>query len=193
MHLTQLHFAPTTLLAASQALYRIQRHRAQPGTVRIGPLRLPPASRLSGRFDLAGTSVGYFAEAPETAVYEALARRETNALSMSVLKQRKLLCVQTKVALQLLDLRPHASTFPVLQSLRFEQTQELAVEATAAGYDGIVYRSAQQFGMDCYAIFDPALRELTGSWSEPLVERTTGNLHSVVVSCLLGSKLPLTY
>lgn len=193
MHLSHLHFAPTNVLAASQALYRIQRNRAHRGTVRIGPLRLPPADLLSGRFDLAGTSVGYFAEAPETAVYEALARREAQNLSMAALRQRTLLCVQTKAPLQLLDLRPHASTFPVLQSMRFAQTQELAAEIAAIGHDGIVYRSAQQFGMDCYAIFGHALRELAASWSEALVEPATGNLHNVVVTCLLGSGLSLTY
>jgi hypothetical protein len=63
--------------------------------------------------------------------------------------------VQTRRDLQLGDLRPHAPTWPVIQSLRFTETQELASDARAAGFQGLVYRSAQQHGQDCVVLFDP--------------------------------------
>jgi hypothetical protein len=41
-----------------------------------GPLRLAPAGDRSSRLAVASTTVGYFAESPETAMYESLVRRE---------------------------------------------------------------------------------------------------------------------
>ncbi|MBC7393287.1 MAG: RES family NAD+ phosphorylase, partial [Variovorax sp.] len=101
---------------------------------------------MSGRFALAMTETGYFAESPETAIYESLVRREAVFLSISNAAGRQLLCLRTIRPVQLLDLRQHASTWPVLQSLRFSATQEMAAEALAAGYEGIAYRSAQHYG-----------------------------------------------
>jgi hypothetical protein len=191
MKLSDLEFTPTFELLAPQALFRIQRTRANKQTVRIGSILLPPMDLMAGRFDLDGTPVGYFAQAPETAILETLFRREATGVSLETLTKRRLLCVQTTGKLALLDLRPHASTWPVLQSLRLTHTQELALDACLAGYVGIVYRSAQQAGMDCYALFGDAVKTLKPAWSELLAERGTGNLHSAVASVLSRSKVPL--
>lgn len=192
MKLTDLEYAPTFDLLAPSALFRIQRSRARPGTVRIGRLLLPPSTLLNGRFDVSGVPVGYFAEAPDTAAYEALARRETTSLSVQTIAARSLLCVQASRTLTLLDLRMHASSWPVLQSLRLAHTQELAADAHAQGFAGVVYCSAQQNNMASYAIFGKALASLKAAWSEGLVEPGTGNLHAVIASALKGSQVPLT-
>lgn len=192
MKLTHFEFAPAYTLTASLALYRVQRHTTRRGDKRIGRIRLAPAGILAGRFDLADDVVGYFAERPETAGYEALARREIRQLTMAHLAQRELMCVTVQSEIQLLDLRPHAQSWPVLQSLRFSMTQELAASARQAGYDGAIYKSAQQFGMDCMAVFGPALKHLRHAWSERLVEPGTGNLHGLVADLHRGSQIPVT-
>ncbi|HEU6454019.1 MAG TPA: RES family NAD+ phosphorylase [Roseateles sp.] len=191
MKLADLEFAPSFDLPAPSVLYRIQRARARRGSLRVGRILLPPSHLLSGRFDVAGVPVGYFAEAPETAVYESLCRREATAVSMQAAAMRNLLCVQTTRPLALLDLRMHASSWPVLQSLRLTQTQELAAEAHAQGFAGIVYCSAQQHNMDCYAVFGDALANLRGVWAERLTEPGTGNLHAVLAAAIKGSQVPL--
>ncbi len=147
---------------------------------------------MAGRFDLCDVPVGYFAESPETAIYESLCRREATGLSLSLVVQRSLLCLQTSSTLRLLDLRPHAQSWPVLQSLRFSHTQALAAEAHAQGFVGIVYRSAQQSGMDCFVLFGPALDGLRLVRSESLIEREQGCLHRVMAAALQGSQVPLT-
>src|SRR5689334_15118805 len=107
MKLEDLAFVPEHAVPASMTLYRVQRSTSRPGTVTIGSLKVPPAGTLSGRFDLSSLPVGYFAEAPETAIYESLARREALGLSLSVVAKRRLLALQTRRTLRLADLRPH--------------------------------------------------------------------------------------
>ncbi len=191
MKLADLEFAPSFDLPAPSVLFRIQRSRARHGSLRVGRILLPPTHLLSGRFDIAGVAVGYFAEAPETAAYESLCRREAAALSIKLAAMRTLVCLQTSRALTLLNLRKHASSWPVLQSLRLTHTQELAAEAHAQGFAGIVYRSAQQPDMDCYAIFGDALIGMRAVWAERLVEPGTGNVHAVLAGAIKGSQVPL--
>jgi hypothetical protein len=91
-------------------MYRIQRTRRNASTVVIGAVRLPPTGGQNNRFDLPTIPVGYFAEEPETAAYEVLARREAQALSIADLRIRSLLWVQLTESVTLPDLRPHAGT-----------------------------------------------------------------------------------
>jgi RES domain-containing protein len=191
MKLADLEYAPSFDLVSPAVLYRVQRSRRRPGTLRLGHILLPPSHLLSGRFDIAGVPVGYFAEAPETAVYEVLCRREATAISMSTVALRKLLCLQTNQPLQLLDLRIHVSSWPVLQSLRVGHTQGLAADAHAHGFAGIVYSSAQQHGMSCYAIFGAELAGMRVHRADHLLEPGTGNLHVALASALRGSQVPL--
>jgi hypothetical protein len=191
MKLADLEYVSSFDLPAPTVLFRIQRARARRGSLRVGRILLPPSHLLSGRFDVEGIRVGYFAEAPETAVYESLCRREATAVSMQAAAVRTLLCVKTTEPLVLLDLRMHASNWPVLQSLRLGHTQELATEAYAQGFDGIVYCSAQQPNMDSYAIFGDALAGLRAVWSQRLTEPRTGNLHAALVSAVEGAQVPL--
>ena len=191
MNLFTLQYAPTVVLPTSFTLYRVQRLRCRPGSIKAGALRLPPLGLCAGRFDLLTLPVGYFAETPETAAYETIARREMTMVSAAMIGQRKLMCLQTRVRLNMLDLRPHASSWPVLQSLRFKQTQSLAEDAVRAGFGGVIYRSAQQFGMDCYAIFGHALSDLKLNWSDRLIEPGSGNLHGVMLTVIQGSQIDL--
>ena len=135
--------------------------------------------------------MAYFAERPETALYEAICRREAVGVSYAMMAKRSLLSVQATANLPLLDLRPHASSWPVLHSLRFDQTQALAAEAHAAGFLGVVYKSAQQYDNDCFALWGQALRALHRMSVERLVESGSGNLHVALTAALKGSRLPL--
>lgn len=193
MNLADIQYVPHFDLLAPQMLFRVQRTRASAGSVRIGRklLLLPPSHLLCGRFDIAGQPVAYFAERPETAIYEAICRREATGVSYALMARRSLLSVRTSAEVRLLDLRPHAPSWPVLQSLRFDQTQSLAAQAHFAGFHGIVYRSAQQYGMDCFALWGLALTALRRLSLEKLLEPGTGNLHGALAMALNGSQLPL--
>ncbi|CAN5294838.1 hypothetical protein BH11PSE9_BH11PSE9_04060 [soil metagenome] len=191
MRLTDLQYAPEYPLLAHSVLHRIQRIRSRAGAVSVGPLRLPPAGLLVGRFDLSAEVVGYFAESPETAIYETLARREATLLSLADIGKRLLLSMRASASLNLLDLRPHAATWPVLQSLRYASTQMLAHDARRQGFEGVVYRSAQQHGRDCYALFGDAMNSLRAISKTPLLEPKTGALHRAAAIAIRGSQISL--
>lgn len=158
MKFHDLQYLPPVTLAASQTVYRVQRVKARPGAASIGPLKMAPIGEMSGRFALAKAATCYFAESPETALYKSLVRREAVSLSISNAAGRQLLCLRTTRPIQLLDLRQHASSWPVLQSLRFSATQDIGAEALAAGFEGIGYRSAQHYGQDCFVVFGAGLK-----------------------------------
>jgi len=188
MKFSDLEVVSIHALAAGQALFRVQRARG--GGVRRGPLRLAPAGSMSGRFDLPDAPCAYFGEAPDTAVYESLFRREATFQSLNVMKGRELLTAQVRRTLQLGDLRPHTPNWPVLQSLRFSETQELALDAFAAGLDGLIYRSAQQHGQDCVVMFDPPADIVAARARTPLIG-PMGQLNRWVALAARRSKVPL--
>ncbi|WP_157270584.1 RES family NAD+ phosphorylase [Azohydromonas aeria] len=190
MNLADLEYLNTCTIPAGQTFFRIQRARATRQTVRRGPLKLAPAGVMSGRFDLVDAPTAYLAEAPETALYEAVFRREATSVSIAALGQRELLAAQLLQQVQLGDLRPHAGSWPVLQSLRHSQTQELAAQAHAAGFDGFIYRSAQQFGQDCIVLFDPGATSTKALWRTPLTN-AAGAVSRWVAAAVRGSGIPL--
>ena len=136
--------------------------------------------------------MGYFAESGETAVYESLARREATTLSLDIVAKRALLALQTTEPLRLLDLRFHASAWPVLQSTRYRETRGLSLDARDMGYQGIVYRSAQQYGSDCYAIFGAEAMETLRLQSRVALVNSAGAIHRSVADAVRGSQIPLT-
>jgi len=191
MKLVELEHAVDFTLPSPSILYRVQRLRSRRSSVVIGPLRLPPRGLLRNRFDLVDDEVAYFAESSETAVYETLARREATTLALATVACRALLTVQTTAPLKLLDLRFHAGAWPVLQSLRYVETQELAREARALSYDGLIYRSAQQYGSDCVALFGAGpMRSIKLVTKLPLVS-AAGALHRAAAEAIRGAKVPL--
>lgn len=191
MKLVELQHAVDFTLASPSILHRVQRLRSRRGAVAVGPLRVPRRGLLLNRFDLADDEVAYFAESSETAVYETLARREATTLSMSTVASRVLLTLKTTEPLQLLDLRFHAGAWPVLQSLRYAETQELAMEARNNGYDGLIYRSAQHYGSDCVALFGAtAMRRVRAVTRLPLLNES-GALHRAAAEAIRGAMVPL--
>lgn len=192
MKLKEFEHAPELDLPSPCILYRVQRLRSRPGAVAVGALRVPSRGLLLNRFDLVDDEVAYFAESSETAVYETLARREATMLSMSTVAGRALLTLQTMAPQRLLDLRFHAGAWPVLQSMRYGETQELAADAYAAGYAGIVYRSAQQYGSDCVVLLgEGAMRSMKLVNKLPLVS-PAGTLHRAAAEAIRGAKIPFT-
>lgn len=192
MRLAELEHAVDFTLPVPLILHRVQRLKPRRGTAIVGPLRLAPRGTLSGRFDLPDDEVGYFAESGETAVYEALARREATTLSLDIIAKRALLALQTTEPLRLLDLRFHASAWPVLQSTRYQSTRGLSLDARDMGYQGIVYRSAQQYGSDCYAIFGAEAMETLRLQSRAALVNSAGAIHRTVAGAIRGSQIPLT-
>lgn len=190
MKLHDLQYLPPITLAASQTVYRVQRIKSRSGTSSIGPLKVAPIGDLSGRFALATAETGYFAESPETAIYESLVRREAVSLSISNASRRQLMCLRTTRPVQLLDLRQHTSSWPVLQSLRFSATQEVAAEAQAAGFEGIAYRSAQHYGQDCFVAFGAGLQAFKLVWREALL-LPDGSMHQALVTAIRGGQIML--
>lgn len=192
MKLSDLTYCQEHTLPRLHSMYRIQRTRRTSATVAIGAVRLPPTGLLTGRFDLPDQPVGYFAEAPETAAYETLARREALTLSIAALRVRSLLWLQLTESVTLLDLRAHTPTWPVLTSLRFSCTQELAADAARHGYAGLAYRSAQHYSHDCYVLFGPVMTCLRRVENQPLVDAATGGLHRVMADVARGAQMPFS-
>jgi hypothetical protein len=190
MKLAELEHAVEFTFPSPSILYRVQRLRSRKGTVAIGPLRTPPRGLLVGRFDLVDDEVAYFAESAETAVYETLARREATSLSMATVAGRALLTLQTTAPIRLLDLRIHAGTWPVLQSLRLTETQQLAQDAHINGYDGFIYRSAQQHGADCIVLFGADAMRCVKLVAKLPMASPAGALHRSVVDAVRGAKIP---
>lgn len=199
MTLQELEDSPEHTLVASTTLHRVQRLSARAGAVVIGALKLPPRAAMAGRFDLPNLDVGYFADGAVTAVYETLARRDAMTLSVSgAIALRQLLTMRTTQPLRLLDVRGKAHDWPVLQSLRYGVTQALAAAAKTAGFEGVIYRSAQRHDAECYALFGAApLASLRLLAAVPLAlapasPSGTYRLHRAVADAIRGSQVVLT-
>jgi hypothetical protein len=183
------HLAPYSL-APGQSLFRIQRAAVTGAAIARGPLHLPPIGTLAGRFDLAAVPCAYLAEAPDTALFEAVFRREAAGASIAVLQLRELLAVQTRSQIVLGDLLPHATAWPVLQSLRFSETQALAAGVHQAGFNGLIYRSAQHFAQDCVVLFDPGSATTKALWRVALAN-AQGAVNKWVADAARRSLVPL--
>ncbi|MCM5681554.1 RES family NAD+ phosphorylase [Schlegelella sp. S2-27] len=178
-------------LAQGHSLYRIQRPTVTGAALGRGPLHLAPIGAMSGRFDLAKLPCAYLAEAPGTALYEAVFRREATGVSVAGLLQlRELLAIQTLAEFVLADLRPHATAWPVLQSLRFSETQQLADDVHQAGFDGIIYCSAQHFAQACVVLFNPDAAAMKALWRVALAN-AAGAVNKWVADAATHSLVPL--
>lgn len=183
------HLSPYSL-AKGQSLFRTQRASVVGAAIARGPLHLAPVHSLSGRFDLADVPCAYLAEAPDTALLVAVFRRECTGVSVAALQLRELLAVQTHTEIVLGDLRPHTTGWPVLQSLRFSETQALAAEVHQAGFNGLIYRSAQHFAQDCVVLFDPDSAATKQLWRVALANRE-GAVNKWVADAARRSRVPL--
>lgn len=182
---------PLTELPAGQNFFRVQLLRARPGSVKANGLLLPPAGVLSGRFCLADRVTAYLADSAATALFESLFRRDAVSRSLADLRKRALLQFSTMQPLRLVDLRPLAEPYPVLQSLRIAQTQALARDCVKAGHQGLVYVSAQHPQHACVCLFPDGIAALKRTQQWPLVKPGTRQLLHAVVDAARRSGVSL--
>lgn len=178
----------TLSTAQGQVLYRVQWSVPDKASIQRGAVRLRGGSR-TGRFDLAHGLSAYFAARPQTALHEAVYRKDLLELSTRGVASRELIAVAITQPMALADLRPYSSHFPVLQSARIQETQELADDLHRLGFDGLICRSAQQDGHDCVVLFDPGAELFRLLWRSPLSKRNgTGHAWSAVAD--QGARIP---
>jgi len=182
---------PLIELPAGQTFFRVQLLRARPGTVKTNGLLLPPAGVLSGRFCLPDQVTAYLADGADTALFESQFRRETKSRSLSDLRKRALLQFTTTQSLRLVDLRPLAEPYPLLLSLRIEQTQALAIDCFKAGCQGLIYASAQHSQHSCICLFPEGIAALKRQHQWPLVKPGSRQLLREVVDAARRSGVPL--
>lgn len=182
---------PLIELPAGQTFFRVQLLRARPGSVKRNGLLLPPAGVLSGRFCLPDQVTAYLADSADTALFESQFRRDVVSRSLADLRKRALLQFTTTRPLRLVDLRPLAEPYPLLQSLRFAQTQALALDCFKAGHHGLVYASAQHPQHACVGLFPHGIDQLRRTQQWPLVRPGTQRLLHAGVDAARRSGVPL--
>lgn len=182
---------PLIELPAGQTFFRVQLLRARRGTVKTNGLLLAPAGTLSGRFCLPDQVTAYLADSVDTALFESRFRRDTKIRRLEEFQKRALARFVTTSSLRLLDLRQLAESYPLLQSLRYEQTQALAFESFNAGHQGVIYASAQQAEHACICLFPSGIVALKREQQQPLVKPGTRRLLHVVLDAARRSGVPL--
>jgi hypothetical protein len=190
MNLKELN-PPLTELPAGQIFFRVQLLRGRPGGVKANGLLLPPAGVLSGRFCLPDQVTAYLADSADTALFESQFRRDAVSRSLADLRKRALLQLTTTKPLRLVDLRPLAEPYPLLQSLRIAQTQALAWACFKAGHHGLIYASAQHPQHACVCLFLDGIATLKRTQQWPLVKPGTRQLLHAVVDAARRSGVPL--
>lgn len=182
---------PVIELPAPSVFHRVQLIRSRTTSLQMNGLSMPPVGLMHGRFCLPNEPVAYLADGQETALYESLLRRETVSRSLSELRRKCLVEFVTTGPLRLADLRGLAESYPVLQSLRVAQTQELAADCRAIALDGVVYASAQHPLHNCLALFQSGITRLSKRSSLRLVKPGSNRLLQVLQMALWRSGVPL--
>lgn len=154
---------------------------------------LPPVGIKVGRFCLETGVTAYLADSAETALYEAVFRRELKTfVALEDLRLKALGTFVSKKPLRLVDLRGLEEQYPVLQSQRIQHTQALAEECFGGGYDGILYASAQHPQHACVCLFESGARRLSFMQTLPLVKPDTNILLQVVIEAARRSGVEIT-
>ncbi|MGV8805075.1 MAG: RES family NAD+ phosphorylase [Polaromonas sp.] len=162
---------PIIELPAGLIFYRVQLTKARSDSVKINRMFLPPAGMKAGRFCLQNGISAYLADSSETALYEAIFRRELKtSVSLEVLRLKSLASFEAKRALKLVDIRGFEEKYPFLQSQRIQFTQAFADECFTAGYDGIFYASSQHPHHECICLFESGAKKMRFVNSSPLVK-----------------------
>ena len=108
---------PTTESPVGLVFHRVQLTKARSDSVKINRMFLPPAGIKAGRFCLQHGISAYLADSSETALYEAIFRRELKtSVALEVLRLKSLASFETKKALKLVDIRGFEEKYPFLQS-----------------------------------------------------------------------------
>lgn len=182
---------PILELPGNQTWYRIQLIRPHPESVCPNGFVLRPAQGVAARFDVAGVAIAYLADAPETALYESVFRREVRSCSMERLRRRALATFLVRERMRVADLRSLAEPFPVLLSQRYESTQAFAQSCEERGLHGVLYSSAQHPGHSCLAMFPAGIALARRVGTQALVKPRTSQLLRPVMTALRGSMVPL--
>lgn len=185
------HTPPILEVPAHQVWLRVQRKTARKDSVRQKGYVLAPPGGLAGRFDLEDEATAYLADSPETALYESLFRREVRSCHFSRIEQRVLLSFETQAPLRLVDLRGLEAHYPVLQSMRYEASQEFAAACRQQELHGVLYASAQHASHNCVCLFGVGIDRTKKVATVDLVQAGTGLLHKAVVSAARGSQVPI--
>ena len=119
------------------------------------------------------------------------AATHTKSRSLGDLRKRTLLQFTTAGPLRLVDLRPLAEPYPLLLSLRIEQTQALARDCFKAGHHGLIYASAQHLQHACVCLFPSGIPLLKRQQQWPLVKPGTRQMLHAVVDAVRRSGVPL--
>lgn len=184
---------PIIELPPGKMFHRVQRINAQKDSVKINRMILPPVGVKAGRFCLASGVTAYLADSAETALYEAVFRRELKTfIALENLRVKSLSTFISKKVLRLVDLRELEEQYPVLQSQRIQHTQALAEKCFVAGYDGIFYVSAQHPRHECLCLFESGTKKLGFMEALPLVKPGTDILLKVVVEAARRSGIEIT-
>lgn len=188
-----LKHTPIVELPAGQVWYRIQLIQARKGSVKIQRMHLPPAGVRAGRFCLQAGVTAYLADSAETALYEAVFRRELKIhVALEQLRLRALVRMESKKPLRLVDIRGFEEHYPFLQSQRIQHTQAFAESCAAEGYEGILYASAQHPHHACLCLFESGARKLAPVEALPLVKPGADILLQVVVQAARRSAVEIT-
>jgi RES domain-containing protein len=182
---------PVIEIPKHEPWHRIQRLKSIKGSIRINGFVLPPTGILASRFDLPAQATAYLADSAETALYESLFRREARSCTLLSLAQRALVTFETTQRMRFADLRGHEERFPVLQSLRYEDTQQLAQDCWRQGLQGVLYASAQHPHHSCLCLFANGIAAMRRLTVTPLVDPHNHRLHKAVVNAAHGSRVPL--
>ena len=182
---------PLIELPPGQTFFRVQLLRARSGSIKTNGLLLPPPGVLSGRFCLPDQVTAYLADSADTALFESLFRRDEVSRSLGELRKRALLQFISTHSLRLVDLRPLAEPYPLLQSLRIAQTQSLSRDCFKAGLQGLVYASAQHPQHACICLFPNGMANLKRQHQWPLVKAGKRQLLHAVVDAARRSGVPL--
>ena len=174
---------PIIELPAGQIFYRIQLTKARKDSVKINRMFLPPSGIKAGRFCLQNEVTAYLADSAETALYEAVFRRELKiSVALSDLRLKSMVSFSIDKSLKLVDTRGFEEQYPFLQSQRIQFTQAFAEQCFAAGHDGIVFASAQHPRHGCLCLFGSGAKKLQLVNSVPLVRPGTDLLLQSVVT-----------
>lgn len=182
---------PILEIPAHQVWHRVQRTSTRLNSVRIKGYVLAPTGVLTGRFDLADEPIAYLADSPETALYEAVFRREVRSYHFDRLLARSLVTFETLASLRLADLRGLEERYPVLQSMRYEISQKFAQDCRQQGLHGILYASAQHPHHSCVCLFKQGIEQTRKLTVNALVEPGTGNLLKSAANAARGSQVPI--
>ena len=93
--------------------------------------------------------------------------------------------------IRLADLRGLEERYPVLQSMRYETSQEFALACRQQGLHGVLYASAQHPSHSCVCLFQAGIERTKKLDAAALVQPGTGLLHKAIVLAARGSQVPI--